>query len=82
MAIVITGASGQLGRLAAERALEHIEPGQLLLVTRHVEALEDFSAPGAVVRPGSFDDPARVRHRDVARLPRAGEHGGARPHRP
>jgi NAD(P)H dehydrogenase (quinone) len=57
---VITGASGQLGLRAAELALERCEPDQLILVTRHPEALSRFAALGADVRFGDFDDPAQL----------------------
>jgi NAD(P)H dehydrogenase (quinone) len=58
MRIVITGASGQLGRRTAELVLERVEPEQLILVTRHVPELDDFAERGVTVRPGNFDDPA------------------------
>ena len=34
MSIVITGASGQLGRLVAESLLEHVDASELVLVSR------------------------------------------------
>ena len=59
--LVITGASGQLGRLAAEHALAHVKPERLILVTRRPEQLADFAARGAQVRFGDFDDSASLR---------------------
>jgi NAD(P)H dehydrogenase (quinone) len=58
---VITGASGQLGRLAASHALACVEPARLVLVTRRPEQLADLAARGAQVRFGDFDDPASLR---------------------
>jgi NAD(P)H dehydrogenase (quinone) len=57
VSIVITGASGRLGRLTAERVLERDAPGDVVLVTRHPERLADLAARGAVVRAGDFDRP-------------------------
>ena len=55
MSIVITGASGAFGRMAAERLLTKVEPSQLVLVTRTPAALADFAKRGATVRFGDFD---------------------------
>ena len=57
MSIVITGASGRLGRLTAERVLERVPAGDVVLVTRHPERLADLAARGALVRAGDFDRP-------------------------
>jgi NAD(P)H dehydrogenase (quinone) len=55
VSIVITGASGAFGRMAAERLLTKVEPSQLVLVTRTPAALADFAKRGATVRFGDFD---------------------------
>ena len=47
MSIVVTGASGQLGRLVARRLLDLVAPSELILVTRHPEALGQALAPDA-----------------------------------
>jgi NAD(P)H dehydrogenase (quinone) len=60
MSIVITGASGQLGRRVVEEALERVEPNDLILVTRTPDALADLAARGAQVRAGDFDDPSSL----------------------
>ena len=57
MSVIITGASGHLGRLVAEELLERIAPSELVLVTRHPDAIADLGARGATVRGGDFDDP-------------------------
>ncbi|HEY4338550.1 MAG TPA: SDR family oxidoreductase [Steroidobacteraceae bacterium] len=61
MSIVITGASGAFGRMAAQRLLAKIDPEQLVLVTRNPDALADFAARGATVRFGDFDQPESLR---------------------
>jgi NAD(P)H dehydrogenase (quinone) len=60
MKIVITGASGHLGRRVVEEALERVEPSELILVSRRPDALADYAARGADVRAGDFDDPASL----------------------
>jgi NAD(P)H dehydrogenase (quinone) len=60
MKIVITGASGHLGRRVVEEALERVEPSELILVSRHPDALADHAARGADVRAGDFDDSASL----------------------
>lgn len=60
--LLITGASGQLGRRAAELTLERCPPERLILVTRNREALADFIARGADVRFGDFNDPPSLRN--------------------
>jgi NAD(P)H dehydrogenase (quinone) len=57
MSVVVTGASGHLGRLVAEELLARISPSELVLVTRHPEAIADLGDRGATVRRGDFDDP-------------------------
>ena len=55
MKIIVTGAAGHLGRLAAEQLLARIAPEDLILVTRHPQALQHFRARGVDVRYGDFD---------------------------
>ena len=61
MQLVITGASGQLGRRTAEIALATCAPDRLILVTRRPDALADLAARGAEVRFADFDRPASLR---------------------
>jgi NAD(P)H dehydrogenase (quinone) len=55
--LVITGASGQLGRRAAEIVLAHAAPRDVLLTTRTPKALAAFAARGVDVRHADFADP-------------------------
>jgi NAD(P)H dehydrogenase (quinone) len=58
--LIITGASGQLGRATAAATLEHVPAGDLILVTRRPESIDELAALGADVRFGDFDDPASL----------------------
>jgi NAD(P)H dehydrogenase (quinone) len=58
MSIVITGASGQVGRLVAAEVLDRTD--DVVLVTRNPSRLEDLAARGAEVRAGDFSDPASL----------------------
>jgi NAD(P)H dehydrogenase (quinone) len=56
MSIVITGASGQLARGVIDEALQHVDPAELILVTRTPASLAAYAERGATVRQGDFDD--------------------------
>jgi NAD(P)H dehydrogenase (quinone) len=60
MSIVITGASGHLGRGVVEHALERVDPSELILVTRTPDALAEYAERGADVRRGDFTDPSTL----------------------
>ncbi|WP_354699901.1 Quinone oxidoreductase 2 [Paraconexibacter sp. AEG42_29] len=60
MSLIITGASGTLGRLTAEAVLTAHPGADLVLVTRSPDKLADLAARGAEVRAGDFDDPATL----------------------
>ncbi|MFO7277709.1 MAG: SDR family oxidoreductase [Pseudomonadota bacterium] len=60
MAILVTGASGQFGRAAAERLLAKVPPHELILTTRTPEKLVDLASRGAQVRRADFDDAASL----------------------
>jgi NAD(P)H dehydrogenase (quinone) len=57
MKLVITGASGQLARLAAERVLATVAPQDVILTTRTPTALGAFAARGVAVRHADFAAP-------------------------
>jgi len=62
MSLVVTGASGQLGRLAAQHLLDRVEdPSSVVLLTRRPDALAELAARGAVVREADFDRPDSLR---------------------
>jgi len=53
--LVVTGASGALGRLVVVALLEHVAAAELILVTRSPESLGDVARLGATVRYGDFE---------------------------
>jgi NAD(P)H dehydrogenase (quinone) len=62
MSLVITGASGQLGRRTAELLLETdgIDPADVVLISRSPDKLRGLAARGAAVRQGDFADAATL----------------------
>jgi NAD(P)H dehydrogenase (quinone) len=62
MSIVITGATGHLGRLVVEALLERGVPaGQIVATGRRTETLADLAERGVVVQRADFDDAASLR---------------------
>lgn len=62
MTIVITGATGQLGRLVVEALLErHVPADQIVAAGRNTAKLADLAGRGVQVRPIDFEDPASLR---------------------
>jgi len=61
MKLVITGASGQLARRAAELVLADAPPEDLILATRTPHTLAEFAARGVVVRHADFAAPGTLR---------------------
>jgi NAD(P)H dehydrogenase (quinone) len=59
--IVVTGASGDLGRRVTARLLQRVGADELVLVTRTPDALGEARAAGADVRYGDFEDEAGLR---------------------
>lgn len=59
MSLVITGASGHLGRRTAELLLDtdDVDAGDVVLLTRSPDKLADLAARGAQVRHADFADP-------------------------
>lgn len=55
--IVITGASGQYGRLATDKLIALGRASDLILITRSPDKLADRTAQGCDVRFGDFDRP-------------------------
>ena len=62
MSIVVTGATGHLGRLAVEALLRRdISPDRLVATGRRTDALADLADRGVTVRHASYDDAASLR---------------------
>jgi NAD(P)H dehydrogenase (quinone) len=62
MSIVVTGATGHLGRLAVEALLDRGVPADQIIATgRRTDALADLAERGVVVRRADFDDEASLR---------------------
>ncbi|GAA2579110.1 SDR family oxidoreductase [Winogradskya consettensis] len=58
MTIVVTGATGHLGRLAIESLLSRGVPaGEIVAVGRSVEKIKDLADKGVVVKKASYDEP-------------------------
>jgi NAD(P)H dehydrogenase (quinone) len=60
MKVIVSGASGNYGRLAVAGLLERIPAGDLILMTRRPEKLAELRTQGADVRYGDFDDPVSL----------------------
>lgn len=55
--IVVTGASGQLGRLVVNALLKKVPATEIAVVVRSPEKVADFAALGVQVRQGDYDQP-------------------------
>ncbi|MFY2559786.1 SDR family oxidoreductase [Corallococcus terminator] len=60
--IVVTGATGQLGRLIVERLVTQVPVGQVAVSVRDVKKAQDLAARGVRVRGGDFANPASLAH--------------------
>jgi NAD(P)H dehydrogenase (quinone) len=60
MKILVTGASGEFGRMASEQLLQKVNPKDLILISRSPDKLADFAKRGAEVRRGDFDNLAEL----------------------
>ena len=60
--IIVTGATGQLGRGIAEQLLERVPAEQIGVSVRSPEKAHWLSERGVRVRQGDFDDAASLRH--------------------
>lgn len=60
--IIVTGATGKLGRRTVERLLERLPADRVGLSVRDPRKAQDLADRGVRVRQGSFDDPASLVH--------------------
>lgn len=60
--IIVTGATGQLGRRTVERLLERVPAERIGASVRDVEKAGDLADRGVRVRHGDFADPASLAH--------------------
>ena len=58
--IVVTGASGQLGRAVVDGLLQHRSPQQIVAAARSPEKVEDLAGKGVRVRAVDFTDAATM----------------------
>lgn len=60
--IVITGASGQLGRLVIQNLLKTVAPADIIAAVRSPEKASDLAALGVHVRKADYNEPATLQH--------------------
>ncbi len=58
--IVVTGASGQLGRMVIEALLNKLPASDIVAAVRHPEKVADLAARGVQVRLADYDQPASL----------------------
>ena len=58
--IVVTAATGQLGRLVIEQLLETVPANQIVAAVRSPEKATDLAALGVHVRHGDYSQPATL----------------------
>ncbi|MEN3538344.1 NAD(P)H-binding protein [Microbispora sp. ZYX-F-249] len=81
--IIITGATGQLGRGVVERLLARVPADRIGVSVRDVSRAEDLARRGVRVRQGDFDDPASLAYafEGASRVLVVSGPADARPHR-
>jgi len=60
--LIVTGATGQLGRAILQDLLIHMDAAQIGASARNPDKAADLTAKGVRVRHGDFTDPAGLRH--------------------
>jgi NAD(P)H dehydrogenase (quinone) len=58
--VMVTGASGALGRQVVEFLLERLPPDRVAALARRPESLDDLAQRGVSVRGGDYHDPERL----------------------
>ena len=59
--IIVTGASGQLGRLVIDNLLRHVPPSRIVAAVRSPEKAKDLAQRGIEVRQADYDRPETLR---------------------
>ena len=60
--LIVTGATGQLGRKIVENLLHHVAAERIGVSVRDTAKAEAFAALGVRVRQGDYNDPESLRH--------------------
>ncbi|GAA3999860.1 NAD(P)H-binding protein [Deinococcus rubellus] len=60
--IIVTGATGQLGRIIVQQLVKRVSPDQIGVSVRNPSKAADLTALGVRVRQGDFSDPASLPH--------------------
>ncbi len=60
--IIVTGATGHLGRAIVEKLVERVSANQVGVSIRDLKKAADLEVLGIRVRQGNFDDPDSLRH--------------------
>lgn len=60
MSIVVTGATGQLGRQIVASLVQKVSPAQIIVAVRSPDKAEDLKALGVTVRQADYSDPASL----------------------
>ncbi len=58
--IIVTGASGHLGRLVVDELAKAVDPSTIVATARSVDKLADLAARGVTVRQLDYNDPATI----------------------
>ena len=59
--LLVTGATGQLGKLVLDQLLgSGVEPARIIATSRETAKLADYAAKGVKTRAADFDDPASL----------------------
>jgi NAD(P)H dehydrogenase (quinone) len=58
--IVVTGASGKLGRLVIEGLLQQLPAAEIVAAVRNPDSVQDLAARGVQVRHADYDQPATL----------------------
>ncbi|MFE0627736.1 SDR family oxidoreductase [Streptomyces sp. NPDC058864] len=61
MSIVVTGATGQLGRLVVDRLLADVPAEQVVAVVRDADKAADLAARGVELRVADYNDPGTLK---------------------